>query len=512
VSLDPIALTVLGNALAGVAEEMGALLVRGSFSANIKERRDSSCALFDPDGRMVAQAAHVPVHLGSLPETVAAVRDCDPQPGDVFIVNDPYTGGSHLPDITLVAPLAVEGAIAGYGAVRAHHADVGGMRPGSMPPGARELLQEGLVIPPVRLIAAGRHSADVWDLLLANMRLPEERRGDLDAQIAALRLAERRLTEIVERYGEATVRGAFDDMLAYAERRTREALSRIPDGTYRAEDVLEGDGVTADDIPIRAAVEIAGDRITVDFAGTSPAVAGNVNCPIAVTRAACLFALRVLLPTDVTMNAGVAAPLTISAPPGCLVDARPPSAVAAGNVETSGRIADVVLAALGLAVDLPAQGQGTMNNLVLGGAGWSMYETIGGGQGASAVGPGPSGVHVTMSNTRNTPVEALELEIPVRVRRYELRYGSGGGGLHAGGDGVVREVEVLAPAALSLVADRRRHPPRGARGGGDGALGAHWVNGEPVPGKVGRDLAAGDVVTVETPGGGGWGQERAPGP
>lgn len=504
-SLDPIALTVLGNALAGVAEEMGALLVRGAFSANIKERRDSSCALFDADGRMVAQAAHVPVHLGSLPETVAAVRERDPQPGDVFIVNDPYTGGSHLPDITLVAPLVVDGTIAGYGAVRAHHADVGGMRPGSMPPGARELLQEGLVIPPVRLIAAGRPVDDIWALLLANMRLADERRGDLDAQIAALRLAEQRLAEISARYGAAVVRGAFDDMLAYAERRTREALMRIPDGVYRAEDVLEGDGISAEDIPIRVAVEIDGDRIAIDFSGTSPAVAGNVNCPFAVTRAACLFALRVLLPTDVAMNAGVAAPLMISAPAGCLVDARPPSAVAAGNVETSGRIADAVLAALGQAVDLPAQGQGTMNNLVLGGAGWSMYETIGGGQGASVVGPGPSGVHVTMSNTRNTPVEALELEIPVRVLRYELRDGSGGDGLHRGGDGVVREVEVLAPAALSLVADRRRHAPRGTRGGRDGAVGAHHVNGEPVPGKIARDLVPGDVVTVETPGGGGWG-------
>lgn len=505
-SLDPIALTVLGNALAGVAEEMGALLVRGAFSANIKERRDSSCALFDADGRMVAQAAHVPVHLGSLPETVAAVRACGPEPGDVFIVNDPYTGGSHLPDITLVAPLVAAGVVVGYGAVRAHHADVGGMRPGSMPPGARELLQEGLVIPPVRLVAGGRPNPEVWALLLANMRLPDERRGDLDAQVACLGLAERRLAEIIDRYGADTVRSAFDDMLAYAERRTREALARVPDGRYHAEDVLEGDGIVADDIPIRVAVEIAGDRIAIDFAGTSPAVAGNVNCPFAVTRAACLFALRVLLPADVAMNAGVAAPLQITAPPGCLVDARLPSAVAAGNVETSGRIADVVLTALGQAVDLPAQGQGTMNNLVLGGTGWSMYETIGGGQGASSVGPGPSGVHVTMSNTRNTPVEALELEIPVRVRRYALRDGSGGDGVHRGGDGVVREIEVLAPAALSLVADRRRHRPRGARGGGDGALGAHHVNGESVPGQAARELVAGDVVTVETPGGGGWGE------
>lgn len=504
-SLDPIGLVVLGNALAGVAEEMGAVLVRAAFSANIKERRDSSCALFAPDGRMVAQAAHVPVHLGSMPETVAAVLACDPAPGDVFIVNDPYTGGSHLPDITLVAPLAIDGAVLAVAAVRAHHADVGGMRAGSMPPGATELYQEGIVIPPVRLVRGGQLDANLLDLLLANVRQPHERRGDLDAQLAALHLAAERLAELAARHGAVTVLEAYDAMIAYAERRTREAIRALPDGVHVAEDVLEGDGVTDDDIPIRATVEIAGDRMIVDFAGTSPAVRGNVNCPLAVTRAGCLFALRVLLPGDIPMNAGVSAPLEVRAEPGSLVHARPPSAVAAGNVETSSRIADVVMAALAEVADLPAQGQGTMNNLVLGGAGWSTYETIGGGQGASSRGPGPSGVHVAMSNTRNTPVEALELEAPVRVRRYELAYGTGGTGRHAGGDGIVREVEVLAPAALSLVADRRRIGPRGALGGEPGTVGEHRVNGAPIGGKAGVELVRGDVVHVRTPGGGGWG-------
>ncbi len=504
--MDAIGLQVLGNALAGVAEEMGAVLVRTAFSANIKERRDSSCALFAPDGRMIAQAAHVPVHLGSMPETVAAVLERGPVPGDVFVVNDPFAGGSHLPDITLVAPIAVDGDVLAIAAVRAHHADVGGMRPGSMPPGATELFQEGVIIPPVRLVRAGAVEPDILALILANVRTPRERRGDLDAQLAAIHLAGERLAELADRYGAAAIRSACDATIAYAEQRTRDAIRALPDGTYTAEDILEGDGVTEDPIPIRAAVTVDGDRLVVDFAGTSPAVRGNVNCPLAVTRAGCLFALRVLLPGDIPMNAGIAAPLEVRAEPGSLVHAQPPTAVAAGNVEASSRIADVVLAALAQVADLPAQGQGTMNNLVLGGSGWSSYETIGGGQGASSRGPGPSGVHVAMSNTRNTPVEALELEAPLRVRRYELVYGTGGAGVHAGGDGIVREVEALAPATLSLVADRRSVGPHGAAGGEDGTPGAHLVNGEPVGAKAGRELAPGDVVTVRTPGGGGWGR------
>lgn len=506
--LDPVTLSVLASALAGVAEEMGAVLIRGAYSSNIKERRDCSTALFDAEGRMVAQAEHIPVHLGAMPEAVAAVMRRDPGPGDVFAINDPYSGGTHLPDITLVSPVAYEGEILGYAVTRAHHSDVGGMRPGSMPSDSREIYQEGIIIPPVRIVRGGEYVTDVLELLLANVRTPRIRRGDLRAQIAANRLAETRLGELMRQRGRQTVLAAFKEVISYTERRTREAVSALPDGEHSAEDFLEGDGITDEDIPIRATVRVEGDSMEIDFSGTAGAVAGNVNCPLPVTRSACYFALRVLLPEDVPPNAGTYAPLTIHAPEGSLVNAKSPSAVVAGNVETSNRIADVVLSALsGFAPEsIPAQGQGTMNNLVIGGRGWTYYETIGGGQGASARGPGPSGVHVGMSNTLNTPVEALELEYPMRVERYELLYGSGGVGKHRGGDGIVRSVRVLEPASLSLLTDRRRHPPRGARGGGPGRVGRNLINDEELPAKTSRELARGDVVTVETPGGGGYGR------
>ena len=503
--LDPVTLSVLASALAGIAEEMGAVLVRAAYSSNIKERRDCSTALFDASGRMVAQAEHIPVHLGAMPEAVAAVMERDPEPGDVFAVNDPYSGGTHLPDVTLVSPLAPAGDILGFAVTRAHHSDVGGMSPGSMPSGSREIYQEGIVIPPVRLVAAGAPVADALSLILANVRTPEIRRGDLRAQLAANRVAESRLAELVERRGVATVRAAFDDVLAYAERRAREVVARLPDGEYAARSEVEGDGVRDDDIPIRATVAISGDRMTIDFAGTADAVRGNVNCPLAVTRSACYFALRVLLPDDVPANAGAYAPLTIRAPEGSLVNARSPSAVAAGNVETSQRIADTVLLALRGAVDVPAEGQGTMNNLVIGGPRWTYYETIGGGQGASSRGDGPSGVHVGMSNTLNTPVEALELEFPLRVERYELVYGSGGAGRNRGGDGIVRSIRVLEPASLSLLTDRRRHRPQGAAGGGAARVGRNLLGADELRPKTTRELAPGDVVTIFTPGGGGWG-------
>jgi N-methylhydantoinase B len=506
--LDPVTLSVLASALAGVAEEMGAVLIRGAYSSNIKERRDCSAALFDADGRMVAQAEHIPVHLGAMPESVAAVIERDPQPGDVFALNDPYSGGTHLPDITLVSPVAREGEILGFAVTRAHHSDVGGMRPGSMPSDSREIWQEGIVIPPVRLVADGEYADDVLALLLANVRTPGIRRGDLRAQIAAHHLAEERVGELVRRRGRDVVLAAFAQVLEYAEKRTREALRDVPDGTYRAQGEIEGDGATDDDLPIEVSVTVDGDAMTIDFEGTSEQTAGNVNCPLAVTRSACYFALRVLLPDDVPANAGAYAPLTIQAPEGSLVNARSPAAVVAGNVETSQRIADTVLLALSEAVELPAQGQGTMNNLVMGGPGWTYYETIGGGQGASRNGDGPSGVHVGMSNTLNTPVEALELEYPLRVERYELDYESGGAGEHRGGDGIVRAVRVLAPASLSLLTDRRRHAPKGIDGGGDGKPGANLLNDEELPPKVGRELSEGDVVTVRTPGGGGAGKPR----
>jgi N-methylhydantoinase B len=508
--LDPITLSVLTSALVGIAEEMGSVLVRGAYSSNIKERRDCSTALFDTDGRLVAQAEHIPVHLGAMPESVAAVRARGAQPGDVYALNDPYAGGTHLPDITLISPLALDGVVAGYAVTRAHHSDVGGMRPGSMPADSRDLWQEGLVIPPVRLLRDGQWVPDVLELIMANSRTPALRRGDFRAQVAANWLAERRLRDLVGRWGADTVRAAFRDVVAYTERRTRHVIAGLPDGTYLGSGELEGDGVVDEDIPIRVAVTIAGDEMTVDFTGTAGAVPGNVNCPLAVTRSACYFALRVLLPDDVPANAGTYVPLHIVAPEGSLVNARPPSAVVAGNVETSQRIADTVLGALVQVADLPAYGQGTMNNLVIGGDGWTYYETVAGGQGASSRGAGPSGVHVGMTNTLNTPIEALELEYPMRVERYELAAGSGGAGQHPGGEGVVRAIRVLEEAALSLLTDRRRHQPAGARGGGPGASGQNLLNGRPLPAKISQHLDAGDVVTVSTPGGGGWGAPDGP--
>jgi N-methylhydantoinase B len=507
--LDPVTLSVLRGALEGVAAEMGTVLVRSAYSANIKERRDCSAAIFDAAGRMVAQAEHIPVHLGAMPEAVAAVMARDGRPGDVFALNDPYTGGTHLTDITLVSPVGIEDRLVGYAVTRAHHSDIGGMVPGSMPSNSRDLWQEGLVIPPVRLVRAGRLEEDLFALLLANSRTPRLRRGDFRAQIAANQLAGRRLAELAARHGLGTLLAAYDEVLAYSERRTREALRALPDGTYRASGEIEGDGTTDDDIPIEVAVTIDCDRMRVDLTGTAGAVAGNVNCPLAVTRSACYFALRVLLPEDVPANAGTYAPLEIVAPPGSLVNARPPHAVVAGNVETSQRVADTVLAALAAAADVPAAGQGTMNNVVIGGRGWTYYETVAGGQGASSAGPGPSGVHVGMTNTLNTPVEALELEYPMRVERYELARGSGGAGTHRGGDGVVRSVRVLEPATVSLLTDRRRHQPAGARGGQPGAVGRNLLGEGPdqqeLPPKTTRHLTAGEVVTIVTPGGGGWG-------
>jgi N-methylhydantoinase B len=469
---------------------MGTVLVRSSLSANIKERRDCSAALFDARGRMVAQAEHIPVHLGAMPESVAAVIAHDPQPGETWILNDPFAGGSHLPDITMVTPLALDGREVAFSCTRAHHSDVGGIAPGSMPATSTSIWQEGVIVPPVRL------TDEVLAVLLANVRTPDLRRGDLAAQAAANRLAEERLGEL-----RFPLEEAFDAVIDYAERRAREAIARLPDGRYEAESEVETDV----DLPIRVAVTIAGDRVEIDFAGTSPAAPGNVNAPFAVTRAACTFAVKVALGADVPVNDGLFRAVEIRAPEGCLVDARHPAAVVAGNVETSQRIADTVLLALAGAADVPAQGQGTMNNVIIGTSRWTYYETLGGGQGASSRSDGPSGVHVGMSNTLNTPIEALELDAPLRVERYELLDGSGGAGRHHGGDGLVRAVRVLEPATLSLLTDRRRHAPQGLAGGSPGRPGRNLLNGEELAPKVTRELEAGDVVTVETPGGGGWG-------
>jgi N-methylhydantoinase B len=482
-----IELQILGSLLRAIAEEMGAVLVRSAFSANIKERRDCSTALFDERGRMIAQAEHIPVHLGAMPDAVAAVMAREPQLGQVWMVNDPYTGGTHLPDITLVSRTEV-----GFAVTRAHHADVGGREPGSMPADSHALDEEGIVIPP-----------SLFDeSIVARMRNPEERRGDLRAQLAANRLGEQRVAEVCARRGKDAVTAAMDELYAYSERAMRAGIARLPDGRYEATDVLEP---LVGELELRAAVTIAGDEVAIDFAGTSAQDSGNLNCPLSVAKSACFYVVRVLVDPDVPASGGAFAPVSVTAPDGCLVNARPPAAVAAGNVETSSRIVDVVMRAFGRAVAVPAQGQGTMNNVTLGNDTFTYYETIGGGQGACPHAHGPSGVHVAMSNTLSTPVEALELQYPLRVERYGLRLGSGGDGEHCGGDGVVRELRVLEDCRVSIISERRAHAPAGEHGGSPGAPGRNLVNGEPAPAKLTRNLVAGDVVTIETPGGGGWG-------
>ena len=490
-----IELQVLGSSLRSVAEEMGAILIRSAFSPNIKERRDCSTALFDERGRMIAQAEHIPVHLGSLPDAVAAVREHDPGPEDVFVLNDPYAGGTHLPDITLVSRTAV-----GFAATRAHHADVGAAEPGSLPADSRRLDEEGLVIPPTRLDDA------TLDFLTKQMRNPDERRGDLRAQLAANRLATRRIEELCARRGRDLVVAAMSELHDYAERRVRIAIAALPDGRYEARDVLEAE---ASDLELNATVTIEGDELEIDFAGTAPQHQGNLNCPLAVTRSACYFVVRCLTDPDAPASGGAFAPVTVRAPEGSLVNARSPAAVAAGNVETSSRLADVVFLAFGQAIEVPAQGQGTMNNVTLGNDRFTYYETIGGGQGACPDADGPSAVHVAMSNTLSTPTEALELAYPLRVERHALRLGSGGAGRHRGGDGVVRELRALEACRLSILSERRRRAPQGREGGEPGRPGRNLLNGEELPSKTTRDLGPGDVVRIETPGGGGYGTESA---
>jgi N-methylhydantoinase B len=485
-----VELQVIASGLRAIAEEMGAALVRSAFSANIKERRDCSTALFDEHGRMVTQAEHIPVHLGAMPEAVAAVRALDPKPGEPWILNDPYSGGTHLPDLTIVAKTAL-----GYAVTRAHHADVGGSEPGSLPSGSTTLEEEGVVIPPTRL------DDSALERLVSRMRNPDERRGDLRAQLAAHHLAERRLEELCTRRGRARVTAAMEELLAYSERVVRSAIRDLPDGSYTAGDALDApDGM----LELQATVAIAGDSIDVDFAGTAPQHEGNLNCPLAVTRSACFYVVRCLTAPDLPASGGAFAPVTVRAPEGCLVNAQPPAAVAAGNTETSSRIVDVVFAALGQALPVPAQGQGTMNNVVFGNERFTYYETTAGGQGACPDADGPSAVHVAMSNTLNTPVEALELAYPLRVERYQLRLGSGGAGAFRGGDGVVREVRALERCRLSLLTQRRALAPGGARGGADGLPGRNELNGMPLPAFATRDLEPGDVLRIETPGGGGY--------
>jgi N-methylhydantoinase B len=503
---DPLAVTVMSNAFAMIAEEMGTVLVRGALSPNIRERRDASAALFDADGRMVAQAAHIPVHLGAMPESVRAVRECAPKPDDVFILNDPFAGGSHLPDLTLVRAIGIGGKIAGYSAVRAHHADVGGMSPGSMPQGATELVQEGIILPPVRLVDDGDVDHDLLRLILANVRTPAERRGDLRAQLAACAAGATGWTSLIEREGRTRVNAAVDAVLDYTERRARARVAELGDIHGTARDALEGDGVTNADVPVVVAVSTAKKKLRLDFTGSAPMVPGNVNCPASVTRAAAVFVLRTLLHDDVPTNDGIARAVELVLPADCALNARWPAAVAAGNVEMSQRITDTIFAALGDAgVDVPAQGQGTMNNVTFGGRGWTFYETLGGGQGASSRAPGPTGVHVGMSNTLNTPVESLEAAYPLRIDEYSVRRGSGGGGAHRGGDGVRRVYRAVQQCTVTLLTERRRLAPRGTLGGGDGARGRNALDGRELPAKCRESLDVGSVLEIETPGGGGWG-------
>jgi N-methylhydantoinase B len=501
-ALDPIELQVMIGGLHAACEEMGAALIRSAYSANIKERHDCSTAIFDARGELVMQAEHIPVHLGSMPDAVAAVLEFHQRPGDEWILNDPYRGGTHLPDITLVSPVFIDGDLAGFAACRAHHADVGGETPGSMPARSTRLEQEGVVISPTR---AG---AEELQMLASRMRFPDQRLADLRAQRAANRVGARRLAELAERHGVERLGQGMEEILAYAERRTRAAIAELPDGDFAAEDVLEDDADREPcDVGLRVEARIRGDALTLDFGGTDPQVAGNLNCPLSVTKSAAFFAVRVLTDPDAPPSAGAYRPIEVIAPEGCLLNARPPAAVAAGNVETSSRVADLVIAALGGARAAPAQGQGTMNNLTLANERFTYYETLAGGQGACPDAEGPSAVHVAMSNTLNTPVEALETEFPLRVRELGLRGDSGGKGRHRGGDGIVREIEALEPMSYTLITERRRHPPRGQDGGADGSPGRNFHDGRPLPSKAEGDLAAGETLRIETPGGGGFGRQ-----
>ncbi|MFI5009906.1 MAG: hydantoinase B/oxoprolinase family protein [Solirubrobacterales bacterium] len=495
-AIDPIELQVITGALRAACEEMGAVLIRSAYSANIKERRDASTALFDPRGEMTMQAEHIPVHLGAMPAAVEAILHEDHSEGCSWMLNDPFAGGTHLPDITVITPVIDRGRLLGFAANRAHHADVGGSVPGSMPADSRTLAEEGVVIGPTPI------DAEAIERVVARMRQPQERRADLRAQLAANRIGARRLVELAERVGHARLEEATDAVMAYTKRRTRASLRAMPDGERRAQDVLEA---PEGDLVLRLRATVQGDRLILDFAGSAAQHPGNLNCPLAVTRSACYFAVRVLTDPDVPPTAGAYRPIEVRAPEGSLLNAVPGAdgvapAVVGGNVETSSRVADLVLGAFGRAL-----GQGTMNNLTLGDEAFSYYETLGGGQGACPDADGPSGVHVAMSNTLNTPVEALEREFPLRVSEYAVRRGSGGAGEHRGGEGVVREIEALREMRYSLITERRRHAPRGAGGGVPGARGRNLLDGRELPGKAMGTLRAGERLRIETPGGGGWG-------
>ena len=489
-SVDPVTLRVVSGALRAACEEMGAVLIRAAHSANIKERRDASCALFDPAGRMVMQAEHIPVHLGAMPAAVEAVAGERHEPDVAWVLNDPYRGGTHLPDITVITPaFAADGTQLGFAASRAHHADVGGPTPGSMPADSTTLDGRGRRDPAAPRSTPPRSTSSSRRCASPPSAAPTCARSSPPTAPGVMRLQ-----ELHERGG---LQAAMAETIDYAERRMRACLAALPDGTRSARDVLEA---PEGDLELRLEATVAGDELTLDFSGSAAQHAGNLNCPLSVTRSACWFAVRVLTDPDIPPTAGAYRPVTVIAPEGSLLNARPPAAVVAGNVETSSRVADLVLAAFGRAL-----GQGTMNNLTLGSPGFTYYETLGGGQGACEDADGPSGVHVAMSNTLNTPVEALELEFPLLVTRYAIRRGSGGAGRHSGGDGVVRELEARAEMEFSLLTERRRHAPPGAAGGAPGATGRNLLDGEELPPKASGSLRPGQRLRIETPGGGGFG-------
>lgn len=544
---DPIRLEVYKNMIAAVADEMGVVLQKASYSPNIKERRDFSCAVFNPGGEMIAQAAHIPVHLGAMPLSVAAALeefslddtgDAGLKPGDVIILNDPFRGGTHLPDITLITPVYIKEnshmlpnenianqnntvlpqySLFGFVASRAHHADVGGIAPGSMSV-AREIYQEGLIIPPLKLIQSGHMNQDIMKLILANVRTPEERMGDLLAQIAANQRGVTRLEEIISRYGFKEVSGYMDELLAYTERMTRSLIRNLPDGSYQFTDYLDDDGISENRIPITVKVTIQGDEATVDFSGSATQQQGSLNAVLAITLSAVYYVFRCLIDLDVPNNSGCLTPIHIIAPPGTVVNALPPASVAGGNVETSQRIVDVLLGALYQAAPdlVPAASQGTMNNLTVGGISqdgspFTYYETIGGGMGARPHSDGPSAIHSHMTNTLNTPIEALEYAYPLRVQRYEIRQNTGGKGRFRGGDGIRRDLKVLVDAQISLLTERRRFAPYGLDGAVAGEKGENILisAGQPqnLPGKGTFYVHAGQVISIRTPGGGGYGEE-----
>lgn len=524
---DPVELEIFKNIFVSVAEEMGVTLCRTSFSPNIKERLDYSCALYDAAGRTIAQGDHLPVHLGAMPLSVrAAIDNVSMEPGDMVILNDPFRGGTHLPDITLVTPVFLPRAKKGakpvfFVANRAHHSDVGGMSPGSMPL-AREIFQEGLIIPPIKLVKRGEIDREILALILANVRTPQEREGDLTAQIAANRIGEARLLHLAGRYGLRKVEQYAAATQDYAERVLRRTIENIPDGTYSFADALDNDGFS--DLPVRIAcsITIGGDTATVDFTGSDTQTAGGVNANYAITLSATLYCFRCLVEQDILYNDGMQRPVRVIAPEGSVVNAQHPSAVAGGNVECSQRITDVVLGALAKALPqrIPAASQGTMNNVTFGGMDtrhtkpgqpFAYYETAGGGMGGRNGLPGLSGIHTHMSNTRNTPVEALEQALPIRMQRYALRQGSGGSGAYPGGDGLIREYVALVPMETTILTDRRKSRPYGAQGGDAGASGRNTImradgRVEELPAKTRLALSPGDRLCIETPGGGGFGK------